>query len=109
MSPYDIFGHSYYYFCPPSSFLCISLPLAPYSSPLFFPLSPADHVYLAILLPITSPLSPPNGLFFFTFLVSAVIPGYTLTSEDLELGASNERTHTVVFLGLGPFNHSSLV
>jgi hypothetical protein len=38
----------------------------------------------------------------FTFLASAVTIGYGLTSEDLELGTSDERQHMmIVFLGLG--------
>lgn len=40
--------------------------------------------------------------FVLTFLIYAATPGYVLISEDLELGASDEREHAMlVFLGLG--------
>lgn len=43
--------------------------------------------------------------FLFTFLFSEVIPEYVLTSQDLELGASDERGHvTFVFMGMGFLN-----
>lgn len=43
------------------------------------------------------------------FLVSAVTLGYVLTSEDLELGASNKKEHMMfVFLALGYFIHYDL-
>lgn len=58
-------------------------------------------------------VAPPvtSALFIFPSLVSSVTPDYGLTSEDLELGASNEKVHLVfVFLGLIPtiFKHDIL-
>lgn len=44
--------------------------------------------------------------FLFTFLGSEVTPGYELTSEDLGIGASDEREcETLVFLGLFSIHH----
>ena len=37
----------------------------------------------------------------FTVLISAVIPGYALASEDFELGTSGEKMCDVVFLSRG--------
>lgn len=43
------------------------------------------------------PDSPSLALVPFpTFLTSAVTPGYVLTPEDLELGASDEREHVAL-------------
>ncbi|KAL6039014.1 hypothetical protein STEG23_007144, partial [Scotinomys teguina] len=55
-------------------------------------------LFPSLLLPNTYVLT----MVSFTILVSAVTPGYVLTSEDLELGASDERENAMlVFLGLG--------
>lgn len=107
VSAYDIFGHSYYYFCPPSSFLCISASRSLFKSTVF-PLSPSDHVYLAIPLPITPPLSPPNG----PFLLSWFLQLFLVTPSLLKIWSQEPqmREHALLFfLSLGPFTYSSLI
>lgn len=64
------------------------------SSLLLFPLLPADPCTL--LFP--SPLLPDSLTFYFP--VSAVSPGYSLTSEDLELGTADEKEHTALWVWL---------
>ena len=80
-----------------------------------FPSSfPFPSLRRACLLPfpqsdgVSPAISPSMALYpltllcsLFTFLVSEVTPGYILTSEDLELGTTDERDHaTFVFPGL---------
>lgn len=84
---------------PPPSSSPIKVP------PIFFHFS--LHITCISLFASFALLSPP--LFStlpdygpFGFLVSVVTPGYTLTSEELELGTEEQREcATLVFLGLG--------
>lgn len=49
-----------------------------------------------------SPTPLPLQWSYFPCLVSAVTPGFVLTSEDFELGISNAKEHvTFIFLGVG--------
>jgi hypothetical protein len=67
---------------------------------LFPPFSQSDHLFLNILFAACSLLCLGNSPRFH-FLVSAVTPSCVLTSEDLELGALDEREHVMfAFLGL---------
>lgn len=93
-----IFRHPYCYL-PPSAFISIAS-VSPFSLQitclLLFPLSIAQHPYDAMLP--------------FAFLVSAVLPGYVLTCEYLEVGTSGEREHVVfVPLGLGYLTQCNLL
>lgn len=77
--------------------LSVSIPLL-IMSPSIFHLPP-DHLHSDIPFSVALPPPPTTTLVHFHFLVSAVILGYLLLSEDLELGASNERENvTFVFL-----------
>lgn len=82
-------------------FLCAHLPHSPIKAPLFpfifpFPFkSPVACYSLVCFFYLPFPWSP------FTFLVSAVTPGYTLTIEGLALETLDKKEYaTFVFLGL---------
>lgn len=72
-----------------------SLPLPNWALCIF----PSYDLYLPD--PVSSSLPYPPPWYLFIFLVSEITPGYMLMSEELELGSTNEREHTVfVFPGL---------
>lgn len=94
-------------FYPP---LFIVLP-TPHHHSLHFPLFHHQIIYLHPAIPFfIVPLLLPQKWSHFHFKVSAVALGYVLTSEHLELGASDEREHvTFVFLCLGYLTQYDLV
>ena len=76
-------------------FFCIYLPLLSLMRALFF-LHPDTPLSVVLQSSYSGQWS------HFTFLVSAVTPGYVSTSQDLELGTSSEGEHvTFAFLDLG--------
>lgn len=91
-----VFRHSYccfspVFFNPPSETFC-------------FPLLPSDHshqLFSSLLLPHCP---HQRQWSCFTFLVSAVTPGYIFTLEDLVLGTSGDREHATFWVWVTSFN-----
>lgn len=106
----DIFKHPYHYFTFSSLFF-IDLPsLFLNKAHPAFPFPPTYHLYPANLLSIALlPYLIPQQWPLFIFLVSAVAPGYVLTSDNLEMEASDAWEHGMfVFLGLSYFTQYDL-
>lgn len=94
----------------PTALLSNTFPPPPFVLKPAFPSpikGPPFHLSYSYHLNLVIPLSNVLPIVLFTFLVSSVLPGCTLTSEDLELGAPDGREHaTLGFMVLGvPTQH----